>query len=280
MFYSKFLLSFFFLIAAPLIVVAQVSYFPIDTLKAADVRLDQIDLRYGNIYYFEKTINSDSIFLALPGYLPKGYYEAYYDDDTNQLALTYYNFGKRSYCQQYYKDGSMKSDTEYDRYGFMQGLHVLYNRDGDEIWHADYWHGGIEIKYSFEYLEVFNYSTELINANKAWGCYEFSPTPMRERHEQIDLRADGSFSFHNFKADCNCRRHSEGRWELKDKLLRLKIDNKDVWNGKETKIFAIVANHRMKKAQLIEVLPWGLNWYGSEFWLCKKCNCIKTIPDE
>ena len=253
---------------------AQPGYFPLDSLSRDDIVLEQIDLRFGNTYRFKTLVIKDSIFLNIPTFLPKGYYEVYYDNDTNRLALTYYNFGNKSYCQQFYKDGSMKSDSEYDRYGNMHGLHVLYNQNGDEIWHADYWHGSLELKYSLEYTEVFNYTEELIKNGKAWGCFEFSPTPMRERHDQIQLRADGTFSFHNFKADCDCSRHAEGKWFLKDKLLHLTADKKDVWPSGNSRKFAIIANRKAKNPVLVEVMPWGANWYGSEFWLCKKCNCI------
>ena len=251
---------------------AQVNCASLDTIAASDIKLEMIDLNYGNTYIITTRIDTDSLIFMLPSALPKGYYEGYYEADSNKLALVYYNFGRKSYVQQFYKDGSIKSDSEYDAYGNMHGLHVIYNRDGDELLHIDYYHGQPEEKYTLAYLKVFNYTKELMQKGKAWGCYEFSPTPMRERHDQILLKENGRFSYHNFLADCNCRRHSEGKWIFENGLLKLTIDNKTVWN-KKTKYYALIANHRQKRVRMIEVMPWGLHWYVSEYWFCKKCEC-------
>jgi hypothetical protein len=253
---------------------SQINPPPFDTLSRDDIFLLEIDLRYGNSYKFTTNIVSDSVIFILPNSLAKGYYEAYFNNDSNRLALAYYNFGNKSYAQQFYADGSMKSDSEYDRYGYMHGMHTVYDRNADEIWHADYWHGSLDLKYTFEYLEAYNYTDEFISSNKAWGCYEFSPSPMRERHDQIHLRKDGSFSYHNFKADCDCRRHSEGKWTFEKGLLLLHIDKKDVWLQGAQRRFALIARRKSKKPVLVEVSEVGLNWYASEYYYCKKCQCI------
>lgn len=256
------------------VVKAQINTLRLDTLFAASVKLECIDLRHGNTYRFQDSITEENLlFIMSPG-LPRGYYEAYYDNDTNRLALAYYNFGKRSYLQQFYKDGRIKSDTEYDAFGNMHGLHILYDQAGDELWHVDYFHGMVEEKYTLEYLAIFNYTKELMHKEKAWGCYEFSPTPMRERHDQIHLKSDGTFSYHNFKADCDCRRHSEGVWTMEGDLLKLTVASKDIWRT-DTKFFALIATHRLKRVRLIEILPQGLHWYASEYWYCRKCKCIE-----
>ena len=257
-----------------LFIKAQVYKMPFDTLDAAAVKLSIINLKYGNTYVFELLIEKDSVVYVMPNTLPKGYYEAYYEKDTNRLALTYYNFGRRSYVQQFYRDGSIKSDSEYDAFGNMHGLHVVYDQEGNELWHVDYYHRNPEEKYTLDYLDRYNYTKEILLNGKAWGCYEFSPTPMRERHDQISLNKDGTFDYHNFMADCDCRRHSKGIWTVnEDNLLKLTVNNKEVWN-RETKYYAIISTHKHKRIQLIEVLSSGLHWYASEYWFCKRCNCI------
>jgi hypothetical protein len=257
----------------PILLLGQQPYFPMDSLNADSVELLEIDLRHGNTYRFRHFLREDSVYLLMPPQLPKGYYEAYYDGDTNKLALTYYRFGRHSYAQQYYRDGSMKSDTEYDRYGLRHGMHVLYDRAGEELWHVDFYRGALEKEYSPAYIEAYNYTQVLIENGKAWGCYEFEPTPMRARHDQLHLREDGTFSYHNFKADCPCRRHSEGKWTLKGDRLELSVDNEEVW-GQKKRVYVILANRRHKRRQLIWMRPWGAHWYASEYWFCRRCECM------
>lgn len=253
---------------------AQSNAYRSDTISRNDIQLHEIDLRHGNTYHFNTLIQSDSSIFIMPTMLPKGYFEAFYNKDTNKLAFTFYNFGNKSYSQQFYADGSMKADSEYDKYGNMHGLHVVFDRNGEEIWHADYWHGSTESSYNAAYLEVYNYTETLILNKKAFGCYVFKPTPMRERHDEIFLKPDGSFSFHNYKSDCDCNRHSKGTWTLKDGLLQLKADNPKIWPLGTEKTFALIAK-RGRKPFLIEYNSFGLNWYASEFYKCKKCKCFE-----
>jgi len=246
-----------------------------DTLSRSDIELVEIDIINGNNYRFLTYIESDSNIYLMPTLIATGYYEAYYHNDSNQLAFAYYNFGKKSYSQQFYSDGNMKADSEYDQFGNMHGLHVVFDRNGEEIWHADYWHGGIELRHTKRYLEVYNYTTELIKSKKAFGCYIFKPTAMRERHDEISLNEDGSFSFHNYKADCDCNRHSKGRWKLEDGLLRLSADNPKIWPNNKEKTFAIISKNG-RNPLLVEYSIYGLNWYASEYYKCKKCSCYQN----
>ena len=244
-----------------------------DTIQRTDLELMEIDLDNGNNYRFNTQIDSDSVIFSMPAMLPKGYFEAYYQNDSNLLAFTYYNFGNKPYLQQFYLDGSMKADSEYDKFGNMHGLHVVFDRNGEEIWHADYWHGAPESKYTEKYLKLYTCTEKLITEKKAFGCYIFEPTPMRERKDEILLKADGSFVFHNYKADCDCNRHSKGIWKLENGLLKLQAENSKIWPQGTVKTFAILAN-KGRNAVLVEINSYGLNWYASEFYKCKKCSCF------
>jgi len=246
-----------------------------DSISKNDIILFEIDLEHGNSYRFKTFIETDSLIFVMPQMLPKGYYEAYYLNDSNLLAFAFYNFGNKSYSQQFYMDGSMKSDSEYDKYGNLHGLHVIYDRIGNEIWHSDYWHGEVEPMYTKKYLERFNATSKLISNAKAFGCYVFWPSPMRERHDEILLSADGSFSFHNYKANCDCERHSIGNWRLENGLLKLSAENPKIWSGAKEKTFAIIAKNS-RNPVLVEYCTFGLNLYGSEFYKCKKCKCFKN----
>lgn len=256
---------------------SQVNPLPFDTMSRDDIILVEIDFRHGNSYKFKTKILSDSQIYILPKSLAKGYYEAFYNNDSNRLALSYYNFGSKSYAQQFYADGSMKSDSEYDRFGYMHGMHTVYDRNADEIWHADYWHGTLEVKHTEKYLDSYNYTDEFVRSNKAWGCYEFSPSPMRERHEHIQLRKDGIFSYQNLKSNSDYSRHSEGKWTIEKGLIVMHLDKKEVWAQGAQRQFALIANRMSKKPVLVEVTEFGLNWYVSEFYYCKKCQCITNL---
>ena len=253
---------------------AQIDFLPFDTLNRNEIELTEINLRHGNSYRFNTYIESDTFILLLPTSLPKGYYEAFYKNDTNKLALSFYNFGNKPYAQQFYADGSMKADSEYDKYGYMHGMHVVYNSDGNELWHADYWHGHLDKRNDLKYLDYINYSSDQISNGKAFGCYTFNPTPMRERQDEIEIRADGSFSFHNYKANCDCNRHSEGKWTLKNNILEFFPDKKEIWQSGSSRRFVIIEKNG-KNPYLIEYSEYGLNWYSSEFRKCKKCQCFK-----
>lgn len=244
---------------------AQSSYFPIDTLDANSIRLEQIDHWQGNTFVFRTTINTDSICLVMPAGLAKGYYEVYYDNDSNKLALTYYNYGRSRYTQQYYKDGSMKSDTEYNRHGLRNGLHVIYDRNGEEIWHANYYWGQLDDKYYPDYLEKANYTLEAVEVGAAWGTYEFKPTPSRARHDRITLQKDSSFSYQRYNiSKSSWNPLSTGIWYIQNELLYLQITTANVWKYPLRK-FIITGNRLRKKLELIEVKPWGLDWYYSEY---------------
>lgn len=244
---------------------AQSSYFPIDTLDANAIRLDQIDHWQGNTFIFQTPIYNDSVCLVVPPSLAKGYYEVYYDNNSNKLALTYYNYGRSRYTQQYYKDGSMKSDTEYNRQGLRHGLHVIYDRNGEEIWHANYYWGQLDDKYYSDYLEKANYTLEAMQVGVAWGTYEFKSTPSRARHDRITLQKDSTFSYQRYnigKASWNPL--AQGIWYIQDHMLHLQISTPNVWKYTQRK-FIITGNRLRKKLELVEVKPWGLDWYYSEY---------------
>ncbi|MCP4438523.1 MAG: hypothetical protein GY810_06225 [Aureispira sp.] len=244
---------------------AQSSYFPIDTLDANDIRLEQIDHWQGNTFVFKTTITTDSICLIMPSGLAKGYYEVYYDNDSNKLALTYYNYGRSRYTQQYYKDGSMKSDTEYNRYGLRYGLHVIYDRSGEEAWHANYYWGDLDDKYYVDYLDKANYTLEAMEAGAAWGTYEFRPTPSRARHDRIILQKDSTFSYQRYDiTKASWGPIYQGTWWTQNNLLQLQLSSPAIWKYPQ-RDFIITGNRLRKKLELIEVKPWGLDWYYSEY---------------
>ena len=243
---------------------AQSSYFPLDTLSSDDLQLEQINIRYGHTYFFTTTIETDSIFLILPKGLPEGYYEAYYYNDTNRLALVYYNNGARTYGQQFYADGSIKSDTEYNRLGDLHGLHILYQRTGIEAWHAEYELGVLDRRYRLDYLEVENSTKILLKTKKAFGTYEFLPTPSRGRRDRIHLEEGGTFLYECSIGDCDWCGKYKGKWWQEDDFLFLEIEDKTLWTNTIRK-FAITATVMLKQLELIEVKPWGVEWYNSEY---------------
>ena len=243
---------------------AQSSYFPTDTLSSDDLQLEQIDVRYGNTYYFKTTIEEDSIFLILPKGLPNGYYEAYYNNDTNRLALVYYKNGARSYGQQFYANGSIKSDTEYNRFDELHGLHILYQRTGAEAWHAEYDFGELDSRYRLDYLEVENSTAILIKNKAAFGTYEFLPTPSRGRRDRIHLKEDGVFTYECSVGNCNWCGNYTGRWKQEGDFLYLELDDPTLWINPVRK-FAITATALLKQLELVEVKNWGVEWYNSEY---------------
>lgn len=245
-------------------VCGQANYFILDTLSNDDIYLEDIDFRYGHTYQFTTTISNDSVFWILPQGVPKGYYEAYYNGDTNRLALVYYNNGASTYGQQFYIDGTMKSDTEYNSSGAFHGLQVLYNREGEEVWHAEYNFGLLEPKYDLAYLELENETQVLLDNKKAFGFYEFTPTPSRGRRERIELKEDYTFIYENSTGDCHYCNRYEGTWSIKDNFIYLVLNDSTGWRNPIRK-FAITATARLTRLELIEVKDWGVEWYNSEY---------------
>lgn len=243
---------------------AQSTYFPTDTLRIEDLKLEKINFRYGHTYQFKTEITNDSIFWIMPKDLPKGYYEAYYNNDTNRLALVYYKEGARTYCQQFYTNGSMKSDTEYNVGNEMHGLHVLYDRNGEEIWHAVYSHGFLEPQYDLYFLEFYNQTEKLLQNKKAFGIYEFLPTPSRGRKERIYLSENQIFEYEYSTDHCEWCYKNKGIWKQEGNFIVLEIENKKLWSNPIRK-FAITANKQLKNIELIEVADWGVKWYESEY---------------
>lgn len=236
---------------------------PIHALSNDDVVLAEIFEPYQrNNYFFSTVLVDDSCFLQIPKKLPKGYYEAYYNADTNQLALVYYSNGVHSYGQQFYKDGSMKSDSEYNKYGDLHGLHVLYHKSGEELWHAEYYFGALEPKYNLKYLQEENYTAQALKNQKGFGVYVFEPTPSRARREKIILSDNHRFIYQNslnFNHYCN---QYEGTWQFDNTYLVLQLDQSAVWFS-NPKRFAIV--QQSYGLMLLEVKDWGVEWYNSEF---------------
>jgi len=242
----------------------QTNYFPLDTLTNDDIKLELINFRYGHTYQFTTTITNDSVFLIMPLGVPKGYYEAYYNNDTNCLALVYYNYGARTYGQQFYADGSMKGDTEYNRLGDFHGLHVIYDRKGEEVWHAEYNFGVLEPEYDLNYLEVDNSTAILLKNKGAFGTYEFTPTPSRSRRDRIYLREDSTFTYECSRSRCHWCDRYEGKWEAESDFIILTLKEKNVWRTDSRK-FALAANVQLTRIELIEVKDWGVEWYNSEY---------------
>ncbi len=253
--------------------VAQKNYFPIDTLNKNALELEKINYRALNIYKFNVQISSDSVFLMLPKGLPRGYYEVCYDNNPQQLALIYYNYGAAAYCQQFYKNGAMKSDSEYHPLGVLHGVHVLYSREGDEIWHAEYTFGELDKRYRLDYLEVENSTLKAIRTQKAFGTYIFEPTPSRARRDKIELRTNGHFLYWASHNDCHYCLSYTGRWRQEGNFIVLQLSKNNIWQN-ATRQFAILATPRLTGLELIEVKEWGVEWYHSEY---KKISS-KTTP--
>lgn len=242
----------------------QGNYFTFDTLSNDEIYLEDIDFRYGHTYQFTTNITNDSIFLILPKGVPKGYYEAYYDGDTNRLALVYYNNGARTYGQQFYADGTMKSDVEYNSVGQFHGLQIWYNRSGEEVWHAEYDFGALRSQYDLEYLELENETQVLLANKKGFGLYEFTPTPSRARRERIELNENGTFVYENSTRACHYCNRYEGTWLAADNFLYLELKDSTGWRTPIRK-FAITATARLTRLELMEVKDWGVEWYNSEY---------------
>lgn len=256
-------------------VAAQSNYLPVDTLSNNDIKLELINFRYGHTYQFKTTITNDSIFWIMPRNLPKGYYEAYYNNDTNKLALIFYNSGAKTYGQQFYANGAMKSDTEYSKEGDLHGLHVLYDRKGEEVWHAEYNFGILDYRYDLNYLEEQNQTELLIQKKEAFGWYEFIPTPSRGRRDRIHLKEDGTFVYEYSTNSCFwCNRRS-GAWKLKDRHLILELKDNTIWRTAYRKM-AITATPQLTRLELIEVKDWGVEWYNSEYEKVKEPTIVDT----
>ncbi len=249
----------------------QENYFILDTLSSDDIYLEDIDFRYGHTYQFTTTIKNDSTFLILPSGVPKGYYEAYYDKDTNRLALVYYNNGTQTYGQQFYADGTMKSDTEYNATGEFHGLQVLYNRKGEEVWHAEYVMGILKPQYDLTQLKMINKTQLLLQNKKGFGWYVFTPTPSRARRERIQLNSDQTFLYENSTRDCHYCNRYKGTWTAVDNFIYLTLIDSTGWRG-TTRKFAITATNRFTHLELIEVKDWGVEWYHSEYRKVKTPN--------
>lgn len=243
---------------------AQSTYFPLDTLSNNDIVLKSINFRYGHTYQFKTRISEDSIFLILPPNLPKGYFEAYYNNDTNKLALVYYNSGSQTYGQQFYINNGMKSDTEYNRVGVLHGLHVLYDKKGEEVWHAEYNFGVLDKRYDLTYLEQENKTALLLKNKSAFGWYEFTPTPSRGRQDKIHLKEDYTFVYEYSTNTCIYCNSSNGTWQAIDNYIILKLNNKTLWRANPRK-FAIATNPKQTRLELIEIKDWGVEWYNSEY---------------
>lgn len=242
----------------------QANYFILDTLSNNDIYLEEVDYRYGCTYQFTTEIINDSIFLILPEGVPRGYYEAYYDNDTNRLALVYYNNGSMTYGQQFYADGTMKSDTEYNSVGAFHGLQIWYNRSGVEVWHAEYDFGLLKPQYDLAYLELENETEVLLDNKKGFGLYTFTPTPSRARREQIQLNENGTFVYENSTYDCHYCNRYEGTWTAADNFIYLELKDPRGWRTPIRK-FAITATARLTRLELMEVKDWGVEWYHSEY---------------
>ena len=54
------------------------------------------------------------------------------------------------------------------------------------------------------------------------------------------------------------------------RLMDLELEDKTLWTN-TTRKFAITATALLKQLELIEVKPWGVEWYNSEY---KKVRCF------
>lgn len=217
---------------------------------------------HNNSYFFDTKIESDSVFLKIPKGLPRGYFEAYYDGDSNRLAMVYYSNGANSYGQQFYKNGSMKSDSEYNKFGDLHGLHVIYDKAGEELWHAEYYFGVLEPKYNLNFLKEENYTLKAIKNKKIFGTYIFEPTPSRARREKIFLEENHRFSYQNSLNSSHYCKQYAGTWKIDSSFIVLKLDQAAIWSS-NPKTYAVV---RLPVGLLLlEVKEWGVEWYNSEF---------------
>jgi hypothetical protein len=262
-YFSIILLSFVLLIGVLNTSWAQKTFLPFDTLSNDDIQLLEINLPALNIYCFSTTVTNDSVLLVLPEGLPRGYYEVYYNQDTNCLALAYYNYGWSAYIQQFYKDGTMKSDTECNSQGTWHGLHILYYRNGTEAWHAEFINGVLDKRYRLDYLEVENVTEAALKTKKLFGKYSFSPTPSRARKDQIELKKDATFIYSVAINQKAFSQHYSGTWTIKENYLQLELQE-DIWQFPIRK-FVIKGTVHLTHLELIEIKDWGVEWYRSEY---------------
>lgn len=232
-------------------------------LRADAVVLSRINQGvYHNNYFFDTLLENEGIFLMLPKGLPRGYFEAYYNGDTNRLALVFYNNGVHSYGQQFYENGSMKSDSEYNKHGDLHGLHVIYDKSGEELWHAEYYFGVLDYKYNLKYLQQINRTIALLQSKAAFGSYVFEPTPSRARREKIILSENHRFIYQNYLNSPPNQGIYHGRWKQQNGFLLLELRTPDIWfcNPRKMAISTVA-----QKQLLLEVKDWGVEWYNSEF---------------
>ncbi len=244
---------------------------PEETLSVDDIVLREIDLRLFNRYQFETALVSDSVLLLIPKGLPFGYFEVYYENDTNKLALIYYNYGRSAYAQQFYKNGAIKSDTEYSVGGKRHGVHVVYDRQGNEIWHAEYHNGQLDRKYHLDYITNDNVTTEAINTGRAFGVYEFLPTPSRARKDRIVLNRDTTFVYYDSNSSCDFCVERQGTWVENNGFLLLRLNDEKYWRSQNRKM-VIKATTRLMQLELLEVRDCGIDWYHSNYYKLDKTN--------
>lgn len=247
----------------PFFAIGQTTFLPLDSLSKDDLELRIINVPALNIYSFSTTIQQDSVLLVLPKGLPRGYYEAYYDNDTNKLALAYYNYGWSAYVQQFYKNGAIKCDIECNSQGAWHGLHILYYRDGTEAWHAEFIHGTLDKRYRLDYLAVENVTKAALQSKRIFGKYLFTPTPSRARRDQIELKEDSTFIYTTSTNQKPLSDSYTGEWYLEKDYLVLNIEE-DVWQFPSRK-FVVKGTVNLTRLELIEIKDWGVEWYGSEY---------------
>ena len=76
---------------------------------------------------------------------------------------------------------------------------------------------------------------------------------------------EGKFVYSYSTYDCDYCKEAKGKWKLVDNYLYLELEkNRDAWIYPQ-RAMIIVGQGRLRKLQLVDLKPWGIDWYHSEY---------------
>lgn len=253
-------------------------YFPFESkqLSCDLIKLKSIEKAHFNIYILDTILDHESLFLKVPENSPPGYYEAYYDNDSLKLALVYYNYGEGSFVQQFYINGAMKSDTEYNIKGKAHGLHTVYDKEGNEIVHQEYNNGQLYEQYDYLKNWQFNRTAQLKRKNKIAACYYFLSTPSRNRTEYIRLKKDGTCMLYYTIKNLSELNLLKGNWKFVQDHLEIKFEKND-YQIQSNKKYILVRPNIFSSIRLVEFKDQYIEWYHSDFNKLKNCRNLDKL---
>ena len=253
-------------------------YFPFESKQLSSdlIKLKSIEKAHFNIYILDTILNRENLFLKVPENAPHGYYEAYYNNDTLKLALIYYNYGEGSFLQQFYIDGAMKSDTEYNINGKAHGLHIVYDKEGNEIVHQEYTNGQLYEQYDYHKNWKCNRTAQLNKKNKIAACYYFLSTPSRNRTEYIKLNKDGTCMFYYSINNLSEMYLLTGNWKFVQDHLEITYDKND-YQIQSIKKYILIRPNLFSSIRLVEFKDQYIEWYHSDYNKLKNCRNLDKL---